>query len=117
MLEEMISIEKNGTWEMVDLPENKNVIGLKWIFKTKFAADGSLQKHKARLVAKGYAQQYGIDFEETFSPIARFETVRLVLTLVAQLQWAVYQFDVKSAFLNGNLQEEVYVTQPKGFHK
>jgi len=99
MVEEMESIEKNGTWKMVDLPEGKKAIGLKWVFKTKFDANGSLQKHKACLVAKGYAQQHGIDFEETFSPVARFETVRLVLALAAQLQWLVYQFDVKSAFL------------------
>ncbi|KAK9148869.1 hypothetical protein Scep_007626 [Stephania cephalantha] len=100
-----------------DLPEGKNAIGLKWVFKTKFAADGSILKHKARLVAKGYAQQYGIDFEETFSPVARFETVRLILALAAQLQWMVYQFDVKSTFLNGELHEEVYVAQPEGFEK
>ena len=115
MLEEMKSIEKNGTWEMVELPEDKNAIGLKWVFKTKFAVDGSLQKNKARLVVKGYAQQYGIDFEETFSPVAQFEIVRLVLALATQSQWLVYQFDVKSAFLNGGLQEEVYVAQPEGF--
>ena len=117
MVEEINTIEKNGTWEMIDLPEGKNAIGLKWVFKTKCTADGSIQKHKARLVAKGYVQQYGVDFEETFSPIARFETVRLVLALAAQMQWPIYQFDVKSAFLNGDLQEEVYVAQPEGFVK
>ncbi|CAL5340443.1 unnamed protein product [Camellia sinensis] len=115
MVEELAAIEKNRTWEMMDLPEGKNAIGLKWVFKTKFGADGSIQKHKARLVAKGYAQQHGIDFEETFSPVARFETVRIIFALAAQLQWPVYQLDVKSAFLNGDLQEEVYVTQPEGF--
>ncbi|KAL0558837.1 hypothetical protein IC582_003419 [Cucumis melo] len=102
---------------MVDLPEGKNAIGLKWVYKSKFAADGSLEKHKARLVAKGYAQQHGIDFEETFSPLARFETMRIVLALAVQQQWPVYQFDVKSAFLNGELQEEVYVEQLEGFDK
>ncbi|KAL0556123.1 hypothetical protein IC582_004633 [Cucumis melo] len=117
MKEEMAAIEKNGTWKMVDLPEGKNAIGLKWVYKSKFAADGSLEKHKAHLVAKGHAQQHGIDFEETFSPVARFKTVRIVLALAAQQQWPVYQFDVKSAFLNGELQEEVYVEQPEGFVK
>lgn len=115
MKEELAAIEKNSTWEMTDLPEGKNVIGLKWVFKTKLNADGSIQKHKARLVAKGYSQQQGIDFEETFSPVARFETVRLLLALAAQLKWKVYQLDVKSAFLNGDLDEEVYVAQPEGF--
>lgn len=115
MTEELLSIEKNKTWELVDLPEGKKAIGLRWVFKKKLNADGSLQKHKARLVAKGYAQQQGIDFEETFSPVARFETVRTVLALAAQLQWPVYQLDVKSAFLNGDLKEEVFVTQPEGF--
>ena len=98
----MKSIEKNRTWEMMELPKGKNAIGLKWVFKTKFAADGRLQKHKARLVVRGYAQQHGVDFEEIFSPVARFETVRLVLALVVQLKWPVYQFDVKSVFLNGD---------------
>ncbi|KAL0541072.1 hypothetical protein IC582_021103 [Cucumis melo] len=117
MKEEMTTIEKNGTWKMVDLPKGKNAIDLKWVYKTKFAADGSLEKHKARLVAKGHAQQHGINFEETFSPVARFETVRVVLALAAQQQWSVYQFDVKSDFLNEELEEEVYVEQPKGFVK
>ncbi|KAI4351147.1 hypothetical protein L6164_005530 [Bauhinia variegata] len=97
----------------VDLPQGKNAIGLKWVFRTKYNADNSIQKHKARLVAKGYAQQQGIDFDETFSPVARFETVRTFLALATQLQWPVFQFDVKSAFLNGELKEEVYVSQPE----
>ena len=115
MAEEMSAIERNETWEHVDLPKDKNVIGLKWVYRTKYNVDGSVQKHKARLVAKGYSQHHGIDYEETFSLVARFETVKTFLALVAQLWWPVYQFDVKSAFLNGELGEEVYVSQPEGF--
>ena len=115
MAEEMKCIQKNNTWELVDLPEGKNAIGLKWVFRTKYHADGRVQKHKARLVAKGYAQEQGVDYDETFSPVARFETVRTFLALAAQLGWPVFQFDVKSAFLNGELKEEVYVAQPEGF--
>ena len=85
------------------------------MFRTKYNVDGSIQKHKERLVAKGYSQQQGIYFEDTFSPITRFETMRVVLSLATQLQLPVYQFDVKSAFLNGTLEEEVYVSQPLGF--
>ncbi|GKC32579.1 retrovirus-related pol polyprotein from transposon TNT 1-94, partial [Tanacetum coccineum] len=107
--------EKNQTWELTDLPEGKNVISLKWIFKTKYLVDGSVQKYKARLVVRGFTQQQGIDYEETFAPMARFETVRIILEIAAQNQWKIYQFDVKSAFLNGDLKEEVYVTQPPGF--
>jgi hypothetical protein len=81
----------------------------------KLDADGEVQKHKARLVAMGYSQEYGIDYEETFSPVVRFETIRVVLSLAAQQGWEIYQFDVKSVFLNGPLQEEVYVSQPPGF--
>jgi len=117
MKEEIKSIEKNATWQLLNLPEGKNVIGLKWVFRTKFKTDGSIQKHKARLVAKGYAQQEGIDFEETFSLVARFETVRVMLALAAQWKLKVFQLDVKSAFLNGDLQEEVFVEQPLGFVK
>uniref|UniRef100_A0A2N9IDT2 Reverse transcriptase Ty1/copia-type domain-containing protein n=1 Tax=Fagus sylvatica TaxID=28930 RepID=A0A2N9IDT2_FAGSY len=112
MDEEIASIVRNQTF-----PNGREVIGLKWIYKTKFNEDGSIQKHKARLVAKGYAQQPGVDFHETFAPVVRMETIRTVLALAAQMELQVFQLDVKSAFLNGDLEEEVYVEQPKGYVK
>ncbi|XP_015893764.1 uncharacterized mitochondrial protein AtMg00820-like [Ziziphus jujuba] len=107
MAEEIVTIEKHDTWEWVDPPEGKDIIGLKWIYKTKYKEDGTIQKYKARLVTKGYSQQPGIDFNETFAPVARMETIRTVLTLAAQMEVLVYQLDVKSAFLNRELKEEV----------
>ena len=88
---------------------------VKWVYKTKLNEKGELEKHNARLVAKGYAQKYGIDYDETFAPVARMDTIRAVLAIAAQNQWPVYQMDVKSAFLNGILEEEVYVDQPPGY--
>ncbi|CAL8169320.1 unnamed protein product [Prunus armeniaca] len=115
MEEEIRVIKKNSTWELVDRPKSKDIIGLKWIYKTKYNEDGSIQKHKARLVAKGYSQQPRVDFNETFAPVVRMETIRIVLALAAQLKTQVFQLDVKSAFLNGELEEEVYVEQPQGY--
>lgn len=115
MEDELQAIKRNQTWEYADLPEGKNAISLKWIFKKKYLPDGSVQKYKARLVVRGFSQQQGVDYEETFTPVARFETVRMILALAAQKEWKIFQFDVKSAFLNGDLQEEVYVCQPPGF--
>lgn len=100
---------------MVDLPQGAKAIGLKWIFKIKRNSDGSINKHKSRLVAKGYIQRHGIDYEEVFVPVARIETVRFILGLAASRGWEVHHLDVKTAFLNGDLKETVYVSQPEGF--
>lgn len=115
MKEEMKAIERNQTWQLVELPSGKHVVDLKWIFKSKYDADGVLHKRKARLVAKGYTQREGVDFDEVFAPVARMETIRILLALGAHKAWPIYQLDVKSAFLNGELHDEVYVSQPQGF--
>jgi hypothetical protein len=115
MDEEIDSIERNNTWDLVDLPEGKKSIGVKWVYKTKLNAEGEVEKYKARLVAQGFSQQPGIDYNETFSPVARIDTVRMVLAIAAQNKWIMHQMDVKSAFLNGCLEEEVYVRQPLGY--
>lgn len=117
MQSEIDSIEKNRTWTLTDLPKGHKPIGLKWVYKLKNDTDGAILKDKARLVAKGYVQKYGVDFEEVFAPVTRLETVRLLLALAAKNGWKIHHLDVKSAFLNGEIQEEVYVTQPEGFVK
>lgn len=115
MRQELDAIEANKTWELVTLPPGHKTIGVKWIFKLKKDAEGRIVKHKARLVAKGYAQEYGVDFDEVYAPVTRLETVRLLLALAAKLEWEVHHLDVKTAFLKGDLKEEVYVSQPEGF--
>ena len=115
MQEEYDSIMKNQTWDLVDRPVKRKIIGTKWVWKAKYKSDGSLEKYKARLVAQGYSQVEGFDFEDSFAPTARMTTIRVVLALAAHKQWPVFQMDVKSAFLNGHLKEEVYVFQPLGF--
>ena len=109
MDEEIDSIERNNTWELMDLPKGKECIGVKWVYKTKFDAKGEVVKHKARLVAKGFSKQYGVDYNETFALVARLDTVRTILAITAQNDWKVYQMDVKSAFLNSFIDEEVYL--------
>lgn len=113
--DEIFSIEKNDTWDLVELPAGVKPIGLKWVFKIKRNADGTISKYKARLVAKGYVQQHGVDYDEVFAPVARIETIRLIIAIAGSYGWEVHHLDVKTAFLHGELKEEVYVTQPEGF--
>eukprot|EP00253_Pinus_taeda_P007344 PITA_07344 len=115
MNEELDQIEKNDTWELVPRPHDKNIIGTKWIFKNKINEHGEVIRNKARLVCKRYNQQEGIDFEETFAHVARLEAIRMFLALCSFQKFKVYQMDVKSTFLNGNLEKEVYIEQPEGF--
>ncbi|KAG7536804.1 Ribonuclease H-like superfamily [Arabidopsis suecica] len=112
---EMNSIEKNQTWSLVSLPDGAKANGVKWIYKTKFNELGEVDKFKARLVVKGYAQEYGVDYTEVFAPVARMDTVRMILAVAAHRGWGIYQLDVKSAFLHGELEEDVYVEQPQGY--
>jgi len=111
----MDSIARNKVWELVDLPLKRKSIGNKWIFKIKRQADGLIDKFKARLVAKGFTQIEGVDYEERFSHVVRFASIRLLLAMVAHLDLQLFQMDVKTAFLNGSLEEEIYMDQPIGF--
>ena len=106
-------IEKNNTWELVNCPHGKDIIGVKWVYKTKLNPDGTVQKHKARLVAKGYLQQPEIDYNETFAPVARLDTIRALIALASQKGWSIHQLDVKFAFLNDVLGEEIYVLRQR----
>ncbi|GJY97102.1 retrovirus-related pol polyprotein from transposon TNT 1-94 [Tanacetum coccineum] len=115
MQEELNEFERLEVWELVPRPDKVMVITLKWIYKVKLDELGGILKNKARLVARGYRQVEGIDFEESFSPVARLESIRIFLAFAAHMNMVVYQMDVKTAFLNGNLREEVYVSQPDGF--
>ncbi|KAJ9538317.1 hypothetical protein OSB04_031050 [Centaurea solstitialis] len=115
MQEELNQFERLGVWGLVPKPNNKSIIDLKWIFKNKKDEDGIVTRNKARLVAKGYKQQAGIDYDETFAPVARLEAIRIFLAYAAHKNFTIYQMDVKTVFLNGELKEEVYVSQPEGF--
>ncbi|KAL4387066.1 hypothetical protein GQ457_09G030440 [Hibiscus cannabinus] len=115
MKSEISAVEKNGTWFLTNLPSGKHAIGVKWVYRTKFNPDGTIFKHKARLVVKGCAQIGGVDYGDTFAPVARLDTIKLLIAIAGQLGWNVFHLDVKSAFLNGELEEDIYVCQPEGF--
>ncbi|RVW92088.1 Retrovirus-related Pol polyprotein from transposon TNT 1-94 [Vitis vinifera] len=117
VMEETRALEKNGTWEVMNLPRGKKLVGCKWVFTVKYKADGTIERYKARLVAKGFTQTYGIDYTETFAPMAKLNTIRVLLSLAANLDLPLHQFDIKNVFLNGELEEEVFVMLPPGFCK
>ena len=115
MNEELDTLHKNHTWDMVDLPPSKSVVGCKWFYKIKTRVDGSFERYKARLVAKGFTQEYGINYEEIFALVARLTSVRCLITVTVVHYWLFYQMDVKNVFLNGDIQEEVYMQPPPGY--
>ena len=112
---EFQALPKNQTWDLVPYDPNKNIVDNKWIFRIKRKSDGTIERYKARLVAKGFTQREGIDFQSTFSSVVKPTTVRLVLSIAVKQKWPLYQLDVNNAFLQGSLEDEVYMRQPKGF--
>jgi hypothetical protein len=115
MTEEYQSIIKNDVWEIVPRPKSKDVVSSKWQYKIKHVVDGSIEKYKARFVALGFSQTEGIDYEETFSPVARYNSIKTIIVLAAKMKWKLHQMDVKTSFLNGVIEEEVNIEQPQGF--
>lgn len=115
MDDEMSALHSNHTWTLVPKPPNINIVGCRWIFKIKRQADGTIERHKARLVAKGYTQEHGVDYHETFSPVIKPVTIRTVLSIATSRGWPIRQLDVSNAFLNGQLNETVYMSQPPGY--
>jgi hypothetical protein len=115
MTEEYQSIMKKKVWEMVPRPKNKDVVSSRWLFKIKHAADGSIEKYKARFVTRGFSQKEGIDYEETFTHVARYTSIRTIIALATKMKWKLHQMDVKTSFLNGVIEEEVYIEKPQGF--
>ena len=114
MMEEYNSLNEHGTWEVVPRPENRRVVSSKWVYRVKYDANGTISRYKARLVARGFNQVHGVDYTETFAPVTRLETLRLLFALAVQKDWEVRQIDVKTAYLYGDLDEEVYMEPPEG---
>ena len=107
--------EKNNTWTLEKLPRNQKTIACKWVYTKKLDSDGNVQRYKARLVAKGYTQREGIDFSKTFAPVVRYESIRMLLAIAATDDLELAQFDVKTAFLHGEIKETIFMEQPQGF--
>jgi histone deacetylase 1/2 len=115
MCSEYNALVENVTWQLIPKPPGANIVSGKWVYCHKFHSDGSLARYKARWVVRGFCQEYGIDYEETFSPVVKPSTIRIILSLAISSSWPIHQLDVKNAFLHGHLSEIVYCQQPKGF--
>jgi hypothetical protein len=115
MMEEYTSIMKNDVWEIVPRPKNKSIVSSKWIYRIKHATDGNIDKYKARFVAQGFSQKEGVDYDETFSLVARYTSIRAIMSIATHMGWRIHQMDVKTSFLNGKIEEEVYLEQPHSF--
>jgi hypothetical protein len=115
MQEEYNSLLKNQTWDLVPLPSGRKIFRCRWVYRTKSAANGQINRYKVRLVAKGFQQVHGIDYDETFALVAKMDSIRLALSIVTTKGWEVHHMDVKNAFLHSDLSEEIYMEQPQGF--
>ena len=114
MDEEMNSLKKNRTWELVSLPPGRKLVQCKWVFQTKVAENGSTYKYKARMGPKIFSQVQGVDYHETFAPVAKMDSIRLVLAISASQHWEVHHMDFKLAFMHGDIHEEIYMNNPEG---
>jgi hypothetical protein len=113
---ELSALSENNTWTLVNLPSDKRAMGCKWVIKLKLHVDGYVVRYKARLVAKGFTQTEGIDYLDTFSPVVKMTTARILMSIAASQNWPLFQLDVNTAFLHGDLSEEVYMKPPPGLH-
>jgi hypothetical protein len=113
---ELKSLQDHGTWKVIPPPEGKHIVSCKWVWRIKTKPDGSIECYKARLVAQGFTQTRGVDFNETFTPVTRLDTLRLLAATAAQREWEFRQIDIKTAYLYGELEEEVYMAVPEGLH-
>ena len=111
----MRALEKNWTWEVTGLPKGTKTVGCKWVFTIKYNSNGTQERYKARLVAKGFTQTFGIDYLETFAPVEKLNIVKVLLLMAINLDWSLQKLDVKNVFLNGDLEEKVYMDSPLGF--